>query len=107
MNMLNERLQLMEVEAKAKATMENFSELEKRFLAFVTSNAESVAKSEEDLIAIAERIDKMVLDFGSMKEMKTFIDTYMSSSEEGMAIGKNDGSSVIKVSNDRISMFSS
>lgn len=106
MNMLNERLQLMEVEAQAKASMENFSELEKQFLAFVAANAEGVAKSEEDLVAIAERVEKMVLEFGGMKEMKTFIDTYMSNSEEGMVIGKNDGSSVIKVSNDRISMFS-
>lgn len=106
MNMLNERLQLMEVEAQAKASMENFSELEKQFLAFVAANAEGVAKSEEDLVAIAERVEKMVLEFGGMKELKTFIDTYMSSSEEGMVIGRNDGSSVIKVSNDRISMFS-
>ncbi|HEL2067918.1 TPA: hypothetical protein TY884_001722, partial [Streptococcus suis] len=73
---------------------------------FVKSNADSRAKAEADLAEAGRRIEMLVTQFGGFKELKTFIDTYMSSSNEGLIIGKNDASSTIKVSSDRISMFS-
>lgn len=47
-----------------------------------------------------------VAELGGLRELKKFIDTYMSSSNEGLIIGKTDASATIKVSPDRISMFS-
>lgn len=106
LNALNERNQILESEMKAKASMEAFSELEKAYYAFVSKNEKDSAQSEQDLIEAGRRIELLTTQFGGLKELKTFIDTYMSSSNEGLIVGKNDASSTIKVSSDRISMFS-
>jgi len=106
LNALAEKTQLHDVELKAKATMDQFSDLEKAYNALVKSNADSQKKSESDLIEAGRRIEFLSIEFGGLKEMKKFIDTYMSASNEGLIIGKNDASSSIKVSHDRISMFS-
>ncbi|MBS8056145.1 phage tail spike protein [Streptococcus suis] len=105
-NALNERAQILDAELKAKASMDALSDLEKAYQSFVKSNADSQAKAEADLAEAGRRIELLVTQFGGLKELKTFIDTYMSSSNEGLIIGKNDASSTIKVSSDRISMFS-
>lgn len=106
LNALNEKSQILEVEMKAKASMEAFSELEKAYNAFVKLNADSQRKSESDLVEAGRRINLLTTQFGGLAELKTFIDTYMKSTNEGLIIGKNDASSTIKVSSDRISMFS-
>nr|DAV85221.1 MAG TPA: tail protein [Caudoviricetes sp.] len=106
LNALNEKAQIYEAELKAKASMDAFSELEKAYNNFVQSNAEAQEKSEADLIEASRRIELLTTEFGGMKELKTFIDTFMSFSNEGMIIGKSDASSTIKVSHDRISMLS-
>ena len=106
LNALAEKAQLHDVELKAKATMDQFSDLEKAYNAFVKSNADNQKKSESDLIEAGRRIEFLTIEFGGLKELKKFIDTYMSASNEGLIIGKNDASSSIKVSHDRISMFS-
>ncbi|WP_253180829.1 phage tail spike protein [Streptococcus suis] len=106
LNALNEKNQLLEAEMKAKASMEALSDLEKAYNAFVKANGEAAKKSEADLIEAGRRIELLSTEFGGLKELKTFIDTYMTSSNEGLIIGKNDASSTIKVSHDRISMFS-
>ena len=106
LNALAEKAQLHDVELKAKATMDQLSDLEKAYNALVKSNADSQKKSESDLIEAGRRIDFLTIEFGGLKELKKFIDTYMSASNEGLIIGKNDASSSIKVSHDRISMFS-
>lgn len=106
LNALNEKSQILEAEMKAKASMEAFSELEKAYNAFVEKNAKDAAQSEKDLIEAGRRIDLLTTQFGGLAELKTFIDTYMKSTNEGLIIGKNDASSTIKVSSDRISMFS-
>lgn len=106
LNALNEKSQILEAEMKAKASMEAFGELEKAYNAFVEKNAKDAAQSEKDLIEAGRRIDLLTNQFGGLAELKTFIDTYMKSTNEGLIIGKNDASSTIKVSSDRISMFS-
>ncbi|MFC2627550.1 MAG: phage tail spike protein [Streptococcus mutans] len=106
LNALNEKSQILEAEMKAKASMEAFSKLEKAYNAFVDKNAKDAAQSEKDLIEAGRRIDLLTTQFGGLAELKTFIDTYMKSTNEGLIIGKNDASSTIKVSSDRISMFS-
>lgn len=105
-NALNEINQILESEMQAKASMEAFSEFEKTYQSFVKANEDGQAKAEADLIEAGRRIELLTTQFGGLAELKTFIDTYMSSSNEGLIIGKNDASSTIKVSSDRISMFS-
>lgn len=105
-NALNEKNQILEAEMQAKASMEAFSEFEKTYQSFVKANEDGQAKAEADLIEAGRRIELLTTQFGGLAELKTFIDTYMSSSNEGLIIGKNDASSTIKVSSDRISMFS-
>jgi putative antireceptor len=105
-NALSEKTQIHDAELKAKASMEAFGELEKAYNAFVKSNTENQKKSEADLVEAGRRLELLTTEFGGMKELKKFIDTYMSSSNEGLIIGKNDASSTIKVTHDRISMFS-
>ena len=105
-NALNENNQILEAEMQAKASMEAFSDLEKNYQSFVKANEDGQAKAEADLIEAGRRIELLTTQFGGLAELKTFIDTYMSSSNEGLIIGKNDASSTIKVSSDRISMFS-
>lgn len=104
---LAEKAQLHDVELKAKATMEQLSDLEKAYNGRIKANEEAVKKAESDLIEAASRIEATVQELGGLRELKKFVDTYMSSSNEGLVIGKNDASSTIKVSSDRISMFSS
>ena len=103
---LTEKTQLHDAELKAKATMEQLSNLEKAYEGRMKANEEAIQKSEADLILAASRIEATIQELGGLRELKKFVDSYMSSSNEGLIIGKNDGSSTIKVSSDRISMFS-
>lgn len=103
---LTEKAQLHDAELKAKATMEQLSNLEKAYEGRMKANEEAIKKSEADLILAASRIEATIQELGGLRELKKFVDSYMSSSNEGLIIGKNDGSSTIKVSSDRISMFS-
>ena len=103
---LTEKTQLHDAELKAKATMEQLSNLEKAYEGRMKANEEAIKKSEADLILAASRIETTIQELGGLRELKKFVDSYMSSSNEGLIIGKNDGSSTIKVSSDRISMFS-
>ena len=106
LNALVEKSQIYEAELAAKATMEQLSDLEKAYEARIKANEEAISKSEADLIDAGRRIEATVAELGGLRELKKFIDTYMSSSNEGLIIGKNDSSVTIKVSPDRISMFS-
>lgn len=106
LNALAEKFQSYEAELAAKAAMEQLSDLEKAYEARIKANEEAISKSEADLIDAGRRIEATVAELGGLRELKKFIDTYMSSSNEGLIIGKNDSSATIKVSPDRISMFS-
>lgn len=106
LNALAEKSQIYEAELAAKATMKQLSDLEKAYEARIKATEEAISKSEADLIDAGRRIEATVAELGGLRELKKFIDTYMSSSNEGLIIGKNDASATIKVSPDRISMFS-
>lgn len=106
LNALAEKSQIYEAELAAKATMEQLSDLEKAYEARIKATEAAISKSEADLIDAGRRIEATVAELGGLRELKKFIDTYMSSSNEGLIIGKNDASATIKVSPDRISMFS-
>ena len=106
LNALAEKSQIYEAELAAKATMEQLSDLEKAYEARIKATEEAISKSETDLIDAGRRIEATAAELGGLRELKKFIDTYMSSSNEGLIIGKYNASATIKVSPDRISMFS-
>lgn len=106
LNMLIEKAQLMQTELQAKASMETLSALERAYMAYVEANDKAVAKSEADLIEAGRRVDAMVETLGGLSKTKKFIDTYIKEAEEGIIIGTNDNVSQIRVTYDRIAMYS-
>ena len=96
----------METELKARAAMETLSELERAYNAYVEANDKAVANSQADLIEAGRRVDAMVETLGGLSKTKKFIDTYIKEAEEGIIIGTNDNVSQIRVTYDRIAMYS-
>ena len=106
LNALKEQAELQQKELEAKADLDTIEKWYKEYLDYVNINNENKEKSEAALIAISERVAAITNDLGETKERWNFINTYMDVADEGLVIGKQDGSANIKISNDRISMFS-
>lgn len=107
LNALNEKAGLIQAELEAKASADTLDNWIKAYKDFVQSNETARAQAEKDLITASQRVSSIAKDLGELSDRWNFIDTYMSSSNEGLVIGKNDGSSSMLFSpNGRISMFS-
>lgn len=107
LNALNEKAGIIQAELEAKASADTLDNWIKAYKDFVQSNETARAQAEKDLIAASQRVSNIAKDLGELSDRWNFIDTYMSSSNEGLVIGKNDGSSSIMFNpNGRISMFS-
>ena len=107
LNALNEKAGIIQAELEAKASADNLDNWIKAYKDFVKSNETARAQAEKDLIAASQRVSNIAKDLGELSDRWNFIDTYMSSSNEGLVIGKNDGSSSMMFNpNGRISMFS-
>jgi hypothetical protein len=104
--MLVEKAQTMQTELQARAAMETLSDLERAYKAYVEANDKAVAKSEADLIEAGRRVDAMVETLGGLSKTKKFIDTYITEAEEGIIIGTHDNVSQIRITYDRIAMYS-
>lgn len=106
-NALNERAGIIQAEVEAKASADDLDNWIKAYKDFVKANETARAQAEKDLIAASQRVSNIAKDLGKLSDRWNFIDTYMSSSNDGLVIGKNDGSSSMLFSpNGRISMFS-
>lgn len=107
-NALNERAGIIQAEMEAKASAEILNNWIKTYQDFVKSNETERAAAEKALISASQRVSTIAKNLGELSERWNFIDTYMSSSNDGLVIGKNDGSSSMMFNpNGRISMFSS
>lgn len=106
LNLLTEKAQTMQTELQARASMETLSDLERAYKAYVEANDKAVKKSEADLIEAGRRVDAMVETLGGLKKTKTFIDTYITEANEGIIIGTKDNVSQIRITYDRIAMYS-
>ena len=107
LNALNEKAGIIQAELEAKASADTLDNWIKAYKDFVQSNEAARAQAEKDLISASQRVSSIAKDLGELSDRWNFIDTYMSSSNEGLVIGKNDGSSSVLFSpNGRISMFS-
>ena len=106
-NALNEKAGIIQAEVEAKASADTLDNWIKAYQDFVKSNETARTQSERDLISASQRVSNIAKDLGELSDRWNFIDTYMSSSNEGLVIGKNDGSSSMLFSpNGRISMYS-
>lgn len=106
-NKLNELNSIVQAELKAKASLSVVNQWVKAYQDFLSTNQENKNKTEKALVEASQRIVKLQNDLGKTSERWNFLDNYMRASNEGLIIGKNDGSNSVMVSDNRISMFSS
>lgn len=106
LNALNEKNSIMQAELEAKASLDTVNQWFKAYQDFVNSNAADKAKAEKDLIAATQRVAKIENNLGDMAQRWNFIDTYMQATNEGLSIGKKDGSSFVRMGDNRISFYS-
>ena len=107
LNALNEKAGVIQAELEAKASADTLDNWIKAYKDFIQSNETARVQAEKDLISASQRVSSIAKDLGELSDRWNFIDTYMSSSNEGLVIGKNDGSSSMMFNpNGRISMFS-
>lgn len=107
-NALNERAGIIQAEMEAKASAEILNNWIKTYQNFVKSNETERAAAEKALVSSSQRVSTIAKNLGELSDRWNFLDSYMSSSNDGLVIGKNDGgSSMMFNPNGRISMFSS
>lgn len=105
-NKLNELNSIVQAELRAKASIDTVNQWMKSYQDFLSTNQENKNKTEKALVEASQRIVKLQNDLGEKSERWSFLDNYMRASNEGLTIGKNDGSNSVLVSDKRISMFS-
>ncbi len=106
-NKLNELNSIVQAELKTKASLSVVNQWVKAYQDFLSTNQENKNKTEKALVEASQRIVKLQNDLGETSQRWNFLDNYMRASNEGLTIGKNDGSNSVMVSDKRISMFSS
>ena len=107
LNALNEKAGVIQAELEAKVSADTLDNWVKAYKDFVKSNEAARAQAEKDLISASQRVSNIAKNLGELSDRWNFIDTYMSSSNEGLVIGKNDGSSSLMFNpSGRISMYS-
>lgn len=107
LNRLNEINSVMKAELEAKASLDTLNQWVKAYQDFVNANNANRAQAEKNLADASARVAKLENNLNDMSERWNFIDSYMTSSNEGLVIGKTDNSSSMLFNpNGRISMFS-
>lgn len=107
LNKLNEVNSVVQAELEAKASLDILNQWVKAYQDFVNANNANRVQAEKNLADASARVAKLENNLNDMSERWNFIDSYMTSSNEGFVIGKTDNSSSVLFSpNGRISMFS-
>lgn len=107
LNKLNEVNSVVQAELEAKASLNTLNQWVKAYQDFVNANNANRAQAEKNLADASARVAKLENNLNDMSERWNFIDSYMTSSNEGLVIGKTDNSSSVLFSpSGRISMFS-
>lgn len=107
LNKLNEVNSVVQAELEAKASLDILNQWVKAYQDFVNANNANRAQAEKNLADASARVAKLENNLNDMSERWNFIDSYMTSSNEGLVIGKTDNSSSMLFNpNGRISMFS-
>ena len=103
---LEERMGLIESELKARALLEETDAWFDEYTKYKTGLETDKAESEKKPTTLSGRIDEYVKDLGDKSVRWNFLTTYMKPGEEGLIIGKIDGTTSIRVSDDRIAFYS-
>ncbi|WP_181950313.1 hypothetical protein [Streptococcus lutetiensis] len=106
LNALAEKNNLIKAEMEAKASIDTVDKWITAYENYVKANDADKAKSEQALKEASERILGMRYEVNDLKFVWDAIDRFMSFQNEGLVIGKKDGSAYAKFSDDRISLFS-
>lgn len=106
LNALAEQNSIVKAEMEAKASIDTVNQWITAYQNYVNANNADKKKSEQALQDASNRLLQVQYDVKDLKQQWDFIDTYMSVQNEGLIIGKKDGSAYAKFSNDRISLFS-
>ena len=106
LNALAEKNNLIKAEMEAKASIDTVNQWITAYQNYVNANDADKARSEQALKDASERILAIRYEVDNLKVVWDAIDTYMSFQNEGLVIGKKDGSAYAKFSDDRISLFS-
>ena len=108
LQLLAENNAKMRAELQAKAAADELQQWVVDFKNFLKSSEANRVKAESDLVTQSQRIVQLQTALGDMASKTSFIDSFITQSNEGLTIGKTDGSSSIMFSPaGRISMFSS
>ncbi len=106
LNALAEQNSIVKAEMEAKASIDTVNQWITAYQNYVNANDEAKAESERNLQEASARILQLKTYVGTLRQQWDFIDTYMTVQNEGLIIGKSDGSAYAKFANDRISLFS-
>ena len=108
LQLLAEQDAKMRAELQAKAAADEVQQWITDYKVYLKSSQADRIKIENDLVTQAQRIVQLQTSLGDMAAKTSFIDSFITQSNEGLTIGKIDGSSSIMFSPaGRISMFSS
>ncbi|MGU7777535.1 hypothetical protein [Streptococcus suis] len=108
LNSLNERAGIIQAELEAKASLDTVNNILKQIKDMKAADEATWAKVEKDLITHLQRVIKIETNLGDQAQRWNAVDTFMQVSNEGLSLGKADGSSSMLFSPDgRITMFSS
>lgn len=105
-NALNERAGLIQAEMEAKAAMDTVTKWFAEYQQFVEDQKAGMQRSNNDIVTLSQRVNAIDTNLGNMAQRWSFIDSYMKAGNEGLVIGKNDGSSSVRISDNRISFYS-
>ncbi|QBX30986.1 tail assembly protein [Streptococcus phage Javan584] len=108
LNSLNERAGIIQAELEAKASLDTVNNILKQIKDMKAADEATWTKVEKDLITHLQRVIKIETNLGDQAQRWNAVDTFMQVSNDGLSLGKADGSSSMLFSPDgRITMFSS
>ncbi|MCC4726780.1 glucosaminidase domain-containing protein [Streptococcus agalactiae] len=107
LNALTELARIAETELQAKATLETVNEWVQALQDEIKARQDGQKISEQKLIEASNRMIAIQQNIGEMQIRTDFVNKFMSQSEDGLVIGQKDGTSSVRVDNDRISFYSS
>lgn len=98
----------MRAELQAKAAADEVQRWVSEYRNYLKTAEANRIKAESELVTQSQRIVQIQTSLGDMAAKTSFIDSFITQTNEGLTIGKTDGSSSIMFSPaGRISMFSS
>jgi phage minor structural protein len=106
LNKLAERDNVLKAELEAKAALSVVEKWIKEIQNLAAVEEAGRKSAEAAITKASERMIDLQRKVGELQTVTEFVNTYMSQSDEGLIVGRKDGSSKVLVSHDRISFVS-